>query len=180
QHRPLPDHQDEDDAPEAVLPLAHRDVTELPGTEERGEGPLDVAIVGGLAADQPRGPDHLLGGEPGVPLHRDAVQDGRGHGPGILGPGDPRDGGEQGECERSASEEHAGETGRRRGPEGSAGAWGRGQALDPLRARKASRSPSGATSTSISSVRVNSPRRSFSLSGSSMYFWIARLSGRAP
>ena len=46
--------------------------------------------------------------------------------------------------------------------------------------RKSSFVPSGAASTSISSPRANSPNRIFSESGSSMYFWIDRLSGRAP
>ena len=46
--------------------------------------------------------------------------------------------------------------------------------------RKSSFVPSGDASTSISSPFENSPRRIFSESGSSMYFWIDRLSGRAP
>src|SRR5437667_1244510 len=53
-------------------------------------------------------------------------------------------------------------------------------AFEPESARNASRSLSGATSTSISSPRANSPTRIFSESGSSTYFWIARFSGRAP
>src|SRR5207244_5478831 len=53
-------------------------------------------------------------------------------------------------------------------------------AFVPESARNANRSLSGATSTSISSPRANSPTRIFSDSGSSTYFWIARFSGRAP
>src|SRR5919107_1310134 len=44
------------------------------------------------------------------------------------------------------------------------------EALD--RTLKSSLDPSAAASTSISSPRENSPRRIFSESGSSMYFWI--------
>src|SRR4029077_12277996 len=53
-------------------------------------------------------------------------------------------------------------------------------AFVPESARNARRSLSGATSTSISSPRANSPTRIFSDSGSSTYFWMARFSGRAP
>ncbi len=44
----------------------------------------------------------------------------------------------------------------------------------PVNTRNSSLVPSGATSTSSSSPRENSPSRIFSDSGSSMYRWIAR------
>jgi len=53
-------------------------------------------------------------------------------------------------------------------------------AFKPESALNARRSLSGATSTSISSPRANSPTRIFSESGSSTYFWMARFKGRAP
>lgn len=53
-------------------------------------------------------------------------------------------------------------------------------AFVPESARNARRSLSGATSTSISSPRANSPTRIFSERGSSTYFCTARFRGRAP
>src|SRR5712692_9259829 len=53
-------------------------------------------------------------------------------------------------------------------------------AFVPESARNARRSLSGATSTSISSPRANSPTRIFSDRGSSTYFCTARFRGRAP
>ena len=162
--------------------LLDPDVVELAGPEQRGDGALDRAVVGGLSPAELGVVEHLPWGVPDGAFDDQAVDDRRRRRRGRLlgkGPGSAR--AEQ----RGEGEEEAGGTrhgfGQPRAPlsPGSLG-WGSAQARDGLKARNASLSPSGARSTSISSPRTNSPVRIFSLSGSSMYRWMARLSGRAP
>jgi hypothetical protein len=133
----------------------------LPGAEERGDGPLNIAIVDRLMHHDARGPDHLGGGESDIAFDRDTVDHRRAF---ILGEKNRRPSEEEGDGGKDRRETlHQSGV----GCAGSADEW-RPQAWGTVSARKTSRSPSGATSTSISSPRPNSPMRIFSLSGSSM------------
>ena len=165
--------------PFAVGLLLDDYVVELPRLEERRDGALDVAVVDRLLDDETGRPDDLGRGEPpGSRRRRCCRRSGGCSSWATSAAGAPSKEGHGGarEVEESLHPHSIG--GGRAGSDG-AGA-GRPQAWVPVSARKASRSPSGATSTSISSPRPNSPMRIFSLSGSSMYRWIDRLSGRAP
>ena len=162
--------------------LLDDDVVELAGAEQVGDRSLDVAVVDRLAYDESGGADDLGGCETRVAFDDDAVDDGRSLRLGLRLLGSesrrsPHEEGDGGEGGTETLHQHWVECGA---PAPGAGRRRRRQAWVPVRARKTSRSPSGATSTSISSPRPNSPMRIFSLRGSSMNFWIARLSGRAP
>src|SRR6266568_4295799 len=128
---------------------------------------LDVAVAEGPARSEAALLEHLLAVESPRPEHHDGV--GRDAG-GWAGRG-----GRGGRAlrARGARDEH----GQTQQDDGGKLA---DHAFEPESARNANRSLSGATSTSTSSPRANSPTRIFSDSGSSTYFCIARFSGRAP
>src|SRR2546428_9400753 len=147
----------------AACPLGLLDphVVVLPRGVQRLDGPLDVGVAYGPAGDEPALLEHLL-----------ALQ--------ATEPEDPDRVGRNGRRRRSLALRARGTRGEHdRTHEDDEGALA-DHAFEPESARNPSRSLSGATSTSISSPRANSPTRIFSESGSSTYFWIARFSGRAP
>src|SRR5207245_11624638 len=124
-------------------------------------GPLDVAVAYGPAGGESALLEHLLALQATEPEDHDRV-------------------GRNGRRRRSLALRARGTRGEHdRTHEDDEGALA-DHAFEPESARNPSRSLSGATSTSISSPRANSPTRIFSESGSSTYFWIARFSGRAP
>ena len=136
--------------------LGHAHVVVLTRGVERLDGVLHVAIPEGFAGGEAALGQHLVAVQPPQPEDDD----------GIGRDGLPL-------RARGAREEH---DGSQREDEGKPA----DHALEPESARNPRRSLSGATSTSTSSPRANSPTRIFSDSGSSTYFWIARFSGRAP
>ena len=141
--------------------LLDADVVELAGGVERLDGVAEVAVAHLAARHQAAGEEHAGSPDTLGAHHGDRIRHAGAprHAPALRGAGarSETDGGE-GETEEEPA----------------------AHAFVPVRARKARRSLSGATSTSISSPLANSPTRIFSDSGSSTYFWIARFSGRAP
>ena len=141
-------HADHEDLEPARRILFDPDVVELAGRVQRPNRPLDVAIGGEPAGDEPGGLEDDGG--------RDALRADGDHRirtaprPLLLsrGPGGDQKDREDGD-RRQEPADHA---------------------FVPESARNARRSLSGATSTSISSPRANSPTRIFSDNGSSMYF----------
>ncbi len=57
----------------SLIPLLNQDIVELPGLEQRGNGPLDIAVIDGLVNDDARAADDLGWGEALVSLDYDAV-----------------------------------------------------------------------------------------------------------
>src|SRR3954453_4228051 len=72
QHRPFLHSQDQEEVL-SLIPLLNQDVVELPGLEQRGNGPLDVAVIDGLMNDDARAADDLGRSEALVPLDYDTV-----------------------------------------------------------------------------------------------------------
>jgi len=62
----------------SLIPLLNQDVVELPGLEERGNGPLDIAVIDGLVNDDARAADDLGRTEALVSLDYDTVNRRRG------------------------------------------------------------------------------------------------------
>src|SRR5207249_10743868 len=122
------------------------------------DGPLNVAVAERSAGGETAGVEHLAAIDVAEALDHDGVG---GRRAGLaLRPGRAR-----GQHDGTQNDEE-------RKPAG--------HAFEPESARNPRRSLSGATSTSTSSPRANSPTRIFSESGSSTYFWMARFNGRAP
>ncbi len=101
-------HPDEQYGPfRGVVDLTDGDVVELAGAEQRGDGPLDVAIIDGLAEDQAGAAENLLGGQSGVAFHRDAVEQRGRQGLGLLPGQHRRPGGQRQQREQQSDRAHA-------------------------------------------------------------------------
>ena len=129
--------------------LRHPDVVVLPGGVQGLDGALHVAVAQRPAGRESALIEHLLAVDPAEADDDDGV------------------GGDSGWPLALSARKARGEHGRTHTDDGGKLA---DHAFEPESARNASRSLSGAASTSISSPRANSPTRIFSDSGSSTYF----------